>query len=135
MSWVKFAFAPLASFLTAALICSTVAVAADAPLRARGLGIPFEGAPGPSNAITVVAETWDGWLNDLDGFHVQAADAIAAIEAAPTGPVAEGNVGGGTGMVCFGFKGGMGTSSRKLSVAGKDYIAGVLVQCNTGDRQ
>jgi L-aminopeptidase/D-esterase-like protein len=227
----------LASILTAALISATVAVAADAFTRARGLGVPFEGAPGPNNAITdvagvevgqithvsgegplkvgtgpirtgvtvvlprgrasadsvyggffdlngngeltgqsylqdfgvvigpigisntnaigqvyagiqqwtqhkfgiavtpVVAETWDGRLNDLDGFHVQPADAAAAIEAARTGPVAEGNVGGGTGMVCFGFKGGIGTASRKVSIAGKDYMVGVLVQCNTGDRQ
>jgi L-aminopeptidase/D-esterase-like protein len=219
-----------------ALVFSTSGVAADAPPRARGLGVPFEGVPGPNNAITdvagvevgqithvsgegplkigtgpirtgvtvvlprgrassasvyggffdlngngeltgqsylqdfgvvigpigisntnaigqvyagiqqwtqgkfgvattpVVAETWDGRLNDLGGFHVQPADAVAAIDAARTGPVTEGNVGGGTGMVCFGFKGGMGTASRKVSVAGKDYMVGVLVQCNTGDR-
>ncbi len=211
--------------------------AADAPVRARGLGIPFEGTPGPNNAITdvpgvevgqvthvsgdgplkvgtgpvrtgvtvvlprgrasadsvyggffdlngngeltgqaylqdfgvvigpigisntnaigqvyagiqkwtqdkfglattpVVAETWDGRLNDIGGFHVQPDDAIAAIEAARAGPVTEGNVGGGTGMVCFGFKGGIGTASRKVSVGGKDYVVGVLVQCNTGDRE
>ena len=83
----------------------------------------------------VVAETWDGRLNDIGGFHVQPGDAIAAIEAARTGPVAEGNVGGGTGMVCFGFKGGIGTASRKVSVGGRDYVVGVLVQCNTGDRE
>jgi D-aminopeptidase len=83
----------------------------------------------------VVAETWDGRLNDIGGFHVQPADAVAAIEAARAGPVAEGNVGGGTGMVCFGFKGGIGTASRKVSVDGKDYVVGVLVQCNTGDRE
>ena len=83
----------------------------------------------------VVAETWDGWVNDLGGFHVQPADAVAAIEAARPGPVAEGNVGGGTGMVCFGFKGGIGTASRKVRVGGKEYTVGVLVQCNTGDRK
>jgi D-aminopeptidase len=86
-------------------------------------------------ATPVVAETWDGRLNDIGGFHVQPADAIAAIEAAHAGPVAEGNVGGGTGMVCFGFKGGIGTASRKVSIDGKDYVVGVLVQCNTGDRE
>ena len=86
-------------------------------------------------ATPVVGETWDGRLNDIGGFHVQPADAIAAIEAARTGPVAEGNVGGGTGMVCFGFKGGIGTASRKVSIEGKDYVVGVLVQCNTGDRE
>ena len=83
-------------------------------------------------ATPVVAETSDDRLNDMGGFHVQPADAIAAIEAARSGPVAEGNVGGGTGMVCFGFKGGMGTASRQ--VAG-GYRVGVLVQCNTGDRR
>jgi D-aminopeptidase len=86
-------------------------------------------------ATPVVAETWDGRLNDIGGFHVQPSDAIAAIEAARTGPVAEGNVGGGTGMVCFGFKGGIGTASRKVAIEGKDYVVGVLVQCNTGDRE
>ncbi|HEY0340743.1 MAG TPA: P1 family peptidase, partial [Steroidobacteraceae bacterium] len=86
-------------------------------------------------ATPVVAETWDGRLNDLGGFHIQPADAVAAIEAARAGPVVEGNVGGGTGMVCFGFKGGIGTASRKVTVAGKEYTVGVLVQCNTGDRQ
>ena len=86
-------------------------------------------------ATPVVAETWDGRLNDLGGFHVQPADAVAAIEAARPGPVAEGNVGGGTGMVCFGFKGGIGTASRKVVVGAGNYMVGVLVQCNTGDRQ
>jgi D-aminopeptidase len=86
-------------------------------------------------ATPVVAETSDDRLNDMGGFHVQPADAIAAIEAARSGPVVEGNVGGGTGMVCFGFKGGIGTASRKVTTAGKDYMVGVLVQCNTGDRE
>jgi L-aminopeptidase/D-esterase-like protein len=83
----------------------------------------------------VVAETWDGILNDLAGFHVKPETAIAAIEAAKAGPVDEGNVGGGTGMVCFGFKGGIGTSSRAITLQGKGYTVGVLVQCNTGDRK
>ena len=86
-------------------------------------------------ATPVVAETWDGRLNDLGGFHVQPADAVAAIEVARTGPVAEGNVGGGTGMVCFGFKGGIGTASRKVTIGARSYLVGALVQCNTGDRQ
>ena len=85
-------------------------------------------------ATPVVAETWDGRLNDIGGFHVRSTDAMAAIEAARSGSVAEGDVGGGTGMVCFGFKGGIGTASRKVAVAGKDFVVGVLVQCNTGDR-
>ena len=86
-------------------------------------------------ATPVVAETWDGRLNDLGGFHVQPADAVVAIEAARSGPVVEGNVGGGTGMVCFGFKGGIGTASRKVTIDARSYMVGVLVQCNTGDRQ
>ncbi|HEY1337612.1 MAG TPA: P1 family peptidase, partial [Bryobacteraceae bacterium] len=63
----------------------------------------------------VVAETYDGYLNDVNGFHVKPEDVTAAVESAVRGPVAEGNVGGGTGMVCYGFKGGIGTASRKLS--------------------
>lgn len=83
----------------------------------------------------VVAETWDGYLNDIEGFHVTAETAVAALDLAKSGPVEEGNVGGGTGMVCFGFKGGIGTSSRVVAIGGKSYTIGVLVQCNTGDRK
>src|SRR6185503_5110590 len=80
--------------------------------------------------LPVVAETWDGVLNDINGFHVKAEHTIAALDAARGGPVAEGNVGGGTGMVCHGFKGGIGTASRRLSAADGGYTIGVLVQCN-----
>ena len=83
----------------------------------------------------VVAETWDGELNDLKSFHVTEKTAIAALDAAAPGPVTEGNVGGGTGMICFGFKGGIGTASRAVSLGGRGYTVGVLVQCNTGDRR
>jgi D-aminopeptidase len=83
----------------------------------------------------VVAETWSGYLNDIDGFHVTAETAIAALDAARPGAVEEGNVGGGTGMVCFGFKGGIGTASRVVTIGPKSYTVGVLVQCNTGDRK
>ena len=83
----------------------------------------------------VVAETWSGYLNDIEGFHVTAETAMAAIDSAKPGPVEEGSVGGGTGMICFGFKGGIGTASRVLAVEGKSYTIGVLVQCNTGDRK
>jgi D-aminopeptidase len=83
----------------------------------------------------VVAETWSGHLNDLEGFHVTADTTAAALDASRAGPVEEGSVGGGTGMVCFGFKGGIGTASRIVSTAGKSYTVGVLVQCNTGDRK
>ncbi len=83
----------------------------------------------------VVAETWSGYLNDIEGFHVTPETAAAALDSAKPGPVEEGNVGGGTGMVCFGFKGGIGTASRVVTVAGKAYTVGILVQCNTGDRK
>lgn len=83
----------------------------------------------------VVAETWDGYLNDLEGLHIQPEHAVKAIDAGRPGAVAEGNVGGGTGMICFGFKGGIGTSSRVVTVADRQYTVGVLVQCNTGLRE
>ncbi len=85
--------------------------------------------------MPVVAETWSGYLNDMDGFHVTPETAMQALDAARAGAIEEGNVGGGTGMVCFGFKGGIGTASRVVTVAGKRYTVGVLAQCNTGDRQ
>jgi len=80
----------------------------------------------------IVAETYDGFLNDINGFHVKPADVDSALGSAASGRVAEGNVGGGTGMVCYGFKGGIGTASRK--VAG-GYTVGALVQCNCGSRR
>lgn len=83
-------------------------------------------------SLPVVAETYDGFLNDINGFHVTAADTAHAIDSASAGPVPEGNVGGGTGMACFGFKGGTGTASRVLTASEGGYIVGVLVQCNTG---
>jgi D-aminopeptidase len=82
----------------------------------------------------VVAETDDHRLNDIEGFHVRPEHAIQAIEGARTGRVEEGNVGGGTGMGCFGFKGGIGTSSRSVRIRGRPYTVGVLSQCNTGMR-
>ncbi len=85
-------------------------------------------------SLPVVAETWDGWLNDINGFHVKQADVFAALDAAKGGPVNEGNTGGGTGMVCYGFKGGTGTASRVLAKADGGYTVGVLVQCNCGRR-
>ena len=83
----------------------------------------------------VVAETWDGWQSDINGFHVRPETAKAALDFAKGGPVEEGVVGGGTGMHCFSFKGGIGTSSRAITAGGKSYTVGVLVQCNTGDRK
>src|SRR6266496_456083 len=86
-------------------------------------------------SLPVVAETWDGYLNDINGFHVKAEDAIHALDSAHGGPVEEGSVGGGTGMICNEFKGGIGTSSRLLSAKEGGYTLGVLVQCNYGERE
>jgi D-aminopeptidase len=85
-------------------------------------------------SLPVVAETWDGYLNDINGFHVKAEDVFSAMDSAHSGPVPEGGVGGGTGMVCYGFKGGDGTASRVLSKENGGYTVGVLVQCNCGRR-
>src|SRR6266702_8182938 len=85
-------------------------------------------------SLPVVGETWDGWLNDVNGFHVKPEHAIRALNTAMGGAVEEGSVGGGTGMICNGFKGGIGTSSRRLSDADGGYTVGVLVQCNYGRR-
>jgi L-aminopeptidase/D-esterase-like protein len=85
-------------------------------------------------ALPVVAETWDGGLNDIAGFHVTKEHAFQALDRATGGAVAEGNVGGGTGMVCHEFKGGIGTASRRLSEQAGGFTVGVLVQCNYGIR-
>jgi D-aminopeptidase len=88
-------------------------------------------------SLPVVAETWDGFLNDINGFHVKPEDAFHALDSAHAGPVEEGNVGGGTGMICNEFKGGIGTSSRVIETKDSEtggYTVGVLVQCNYGRR-
>ncbi|HYX81031.1 MAG TPA: P1 family peptidase [Gemmatimonadales bacterium] len=85
-------------------------------------------------SLPIVAETWDGALNDINGFHVTKGDVFAALDSARAGPVAEGNVGGGTGMICNQFKGGIGTASRRLPPERGGYTVGVLVQCNYGSR-
>jgi D-aminopeptidase len=85
-------------------------------------------------SLPVVAETWDGFLNDINGFHVKPDDVFHALDSAHSGAVEEGNVGGGTGMICNEFKGGIGTSSRVLDAKGGGYTIGVLVQCNYGRR-
>ena len=92
---------------------------------------PANGAGDDFWSLPVVAETWDGFLNDINGFHVKPAHVFQAMDGAVSGRVAEGSVGGGTGMVCFGFKGGIGTSSR---VAGS-YRVAALVQCNCGAKR
>src|SRR5215203_2010483 len=85
--------------------------------------------------LPVVAETYDGGLNDINGFHVKPEHVIAALDGAMKGLPKEGAVGGGTGMVCHGFKGGIGTASRKLTAEQGGYTVGVLVQCNYGARR
>ncbi|MEV0675549.1 P1 family peptidase [Actinosynnema sp. NPDC050436] len=85
--------------------------------------------------LPVVAETWDGYLNDINGPHVRPEHAVAAIEDARPGPVAEGSLGGGTGMNCYAFKGGNGTSSRVVRYEGDTYSVGVFLQANFGGRR
>jgi L-aminopeptidase/D-esterase-like protein len=85
--------------------------------------------------LPVVAETYDGALNDINGFHVKPEHVLSALDGARGGAVAEGVVGGGTGMRCLGFKGGIGTASRLLSATDGGYTVGVLVQCNFGARR
>ena len=91
-------------------------------------------------SLPVVAETWDGWLNDTNGFHVKPEHVFHALDSARGGTIAEGSVGGGTGMVCYEFKGGSGTASRKIEIKpGKDkpsqsFTVGVFVQANFGRR-
>lgn len=86
-------------------------------------------------SLPVVGETWDGTLNDINGLHVRPEHVFEAIESASDGPVAEGSVGSGTGMICHGFKGGIGTASRLLPPAEGGYTVGVLVQANHGARE
>ena len=85
-------------------------------------------------SLPVVTETWDGELNDTNGFHVKPEHAFHALDSAHGGPVEEGNVGGGTGMICSEFKGGIGTASRVVKIKDTNYTVGVLVQCNYGVR-
>src|SRR2546425_1693175 len=111
----------------------SVGVVRDAVIQWR----VTHGQPDPTGywwSLPVVAETWDGWLNDINGFHVKPEHAFHAIDSAKAGPVEEGAVGGGTGMVCNGFKGGIGTASRKLDAKDGAFTVGVLVQCNYGSR-
>jgi len=83
----------------------------------------------------VVAETYDGDMNDIYGFHVKESNAYEALDGAKTGYIKEGNVGGGTGMMCLGFKGGTGTSSRVVRIKDSNYTVGVLVQSNFGSKR
>lgn len=96
---------------------------------------PLPNEPDIFWALPVVAETYDGDLNDINGFHVTREHAFAALDGAKSGPVEEGNVGGGTGMICHLFKGGIGTSSRRIQLGDTTYTLGVLVQANYGARK
>ena len=111
----------------------SVGVVRDAVIQWR----VAHGQPDPTGywwSLPVVAETWDGWLNDINGFHVKPEHALQAIDSAKPGPVQEGNAGGGTGMICNGYKGGIGTASRKLNEKAGGFTVGVLVQCNYGTK-
>jgi D-aminopeptidase len=85
--------------------------------------------------LPVVAETWDGYLNDINGPHITPATAARALDAATGGPVGEGSLGGGTGMNCYSYKGGTGTASRRVETAGHTYTVGAITQANFGDRR
>jgi len=85
--------------------------------------------------LPIVAETWDGYLNDINGPHINADVAIRALDAARSGPLQEGSVGGGTGMNCYAYKGGTGTASRIVRVGGRFYTVGTLMQANFGGRK
>jgi L-aminopeptidase/D-esterase-like protein len=96
---------------------------------------PLPDEPDVFWALPVVAETYDGDLNDINGFHVKKEHVFSALDNAKSGPVEEGNVGGGTGMICHQFKGGIGTSSREVVINNTTYTLGVLVQANYGTRE
>src|SRR5437764_6974160 len=120
----------------------SVGVARDAVIAWR----IKHGAPDTTGywwSLPVVAETWDGWLNDINGFHVKPEDVFHALDTAHGGAIEEGSVGGGTGMICYEFKGGNGTASRQINIrppaAGKDasprtFVVGVFLQANFGRR-
>ena len=115
----------------------SVGVVRDAVIKLQYENKLFDPLPDDPDvfwSLPVVAETYDGDLNDINGFHVSSEDAIQALDSAKTGLVAEGNVGGGTGMSCHQFKCGTGTSSRQVDAGGSSYTLGVLVQANYGIR-
>lgn len=115
----------------------SVGLARDATLRwavERGV-IGGADDAGQDWGLPVAAETWDGWLNDLNGFHVRTEHVLAALDGAAGGPVEEGSVGGGTGMICYGCKGGSGTASRRVRTLGEDCVVGAFVQANFGRRE
>src|SRR5213592_1589167 len=117
----------------------SVGVARDAVIAWR----IKHGAPDTTGywwSLPVVAETWDGWLNDINGFHVKPEDVFHALDTAHGGAIEEGSVGGGTGMICYEFKGGSGTASRKIDIRvskdgpSRSFVVGVFLQANFGRR-
>jgi len=112
----------------------SVGVVRDAVIEWGAKKFPGDGYSGDFS-LPVVAETWDGFLNDINGFHVKKEHVFSALDSAKSGSIAEGNVGGGTGMVAHGFKAGTGTASRVLDARFGGYTVGVLVQANYGSRQ
>jgi D-aminopeptidase len=117
--------------ILASPICLTGSGSVGAVYDALAARLPRDELPSPE---PVVGETWDGELHDVNGRHVHASDVAAALDGARSGPVAEGAVGGGTGMICYGFKGGIGTASRRLPAPLDAYTLGALVQANHGVR-
>ena len=112
----------------------SVGVVRDAAIAWRLKAGPAD-ASGFSWPLPVVAETWDGYLNDINGMHVKPEHVFQALDRSAGGRVPEGSIGGGTGMICYGFKGGIGTASRRLAAKGPGYTVGVLVQANFGLRR
>ncbi len=112
----------------------SVGIVRDAVIEWGAKKFPGEGYSGDFS-LPIVAETWDGYLNDIYGFHVKKEHVFQALDSAKAGPIAEGNVGGGTGMASHGFKAGTGTSSRVLDARFGGYTVAVLVQANYGARQ
>lgn len=116
----------------------SVGIARDATIEWQYTNDLFDPLPDDPDvfwSLPVVAETYDGDLNDINGFHVTKQHVIDALESAKSGPVSEGNVGGGTGMICHQFKGGIGTASRRVTISDKEYTIGILVQANYGVRE
>jgi L-aminopeptidase/D-esterase-like protein len=110
-------------------------VARDATIRWMAANVPgFTNGEKMQWALPVAGETYDGYLNDINGFHVSAEHVCQAIDAARDGPLEEGSVGGGTGMICYEFKGGSGTASRVVTYDGRPYTVGAFVQSNFGLR-
>jgi D-aminopeptidase len=112
----------------------SVGVAHDAVIAWGNRHFPPSGLLEEAFSLPVVAETYDGVLNDINGFHVKPEHVFAALDSARSGPVSEGNVGGGTGMICAEWKGGIGTSSRLVKLGTEQFTVGVLVQANYGRR-